>query len=60
MAFDMDDANCFCEPDARVRRLCRIALAACGGPAPDIVVPTPEEVPPPAVLELVQPLPSPG
>jgi hypothetical protein len=56
----MDDANCFCEPDARVRRLCRIALAACGGPAPDIVVPTPEEVPPPAVLELVQPLPSPG
>ncbi|MEM8733857.1 MAG: hypothetical protein AAGG44_06540 [Planctomycetota bacterium] len=59
MAYEKNDQACFCEPNAKVRRLARIALEACGGPQPSPVGPqVSEELPPPAVLELVHPLPN--
>lgn len=30
LAYDTDDAGCFVEPSARVRRVARLAIAACG------------------------------
>ena len=53
MAYEMKGPNCYCEPSPRVRRLCRLALCSCGG-AVETVNDVPLELPPAAIIELVQ------
>ena len=58
IAYNKKDNGCYCEPVSKVRRLARLALSACGGPA---VVPppaVPEELPNPAVVKMIQEPPS--
>lgn len=59
LAYEQTGPKCYYEVSPRVRRLARIALQACGGPAPEIVEPQPEELPPPAVLEMLNVVPAP-
>lgn len=57
LAYEKDELGCFCEPDARVRRLCRLALCDCGQ-SPTLATTTiPMELPPAALIEEVHALP---
>ncbi len=53
MAYAQDRPGCYCEPSPKVRRLCRLALAACGGPGVESFT-EPEELPPPASIQAIQ------
>ncbi|MFO1065035.1 MAG: hypothetical protein U0892_14315 [Pirellulales bacterium] len=54
MAFERDGNGCWCEPNARVRRMARIALDGCGGPAPTITEDIPLELPPEEIIHQVK------
>src|SRR5690606_15365376 len=45
IGYKMDDTGCYVEPSARVRRVARLALNACGGDVPPLE-PIPDELPP--------------
>ncbi len=53
MAYEQDHTGCYCEPSSKVRRLCRLALAACGGPGGETFA-EPEELRPPASIQAIQ------
>lgn len=57
IAYDTTDTGCYYEPSARVRRVARLALEACGGycPCPMPIPEEPEEEPVPS-----RPPPAPG
>lgn len=54
LAYDRKDNGCFCEPVAKVRRLARLALSSCGGPALAPPPIQPEELPNPSVVRMIQ------
>lgn len=49
IAYDLNEAQCHVEPSDRVRRLARLAIQACGAPAPDALEDLPSEGPREAV-----------
>lgn len=52
LAYEQATPGCYCEPNPRVRRLCRLALAACGEVEIGVQV-EPEETPPPASIQAI-------
>jgi hypothetical protein len=53
LAYEQSRPGCYSEPSPRVRRQCRLALAACGGEIWEVAE-TPEEIPPAASLQAIQ------
>ncbi len=57
IVFDKRDGCCYCEPSSKARRLARLTLDDCGGPAPDVSVwmepAVPTELPPPHIIEMM-------
>lgn len=53
LAYEQELPGCFCEPSPKVRRLCRLALAACGESAAGVQA-EPEEIPPPVSIQAIQ------
>lgn len=54
LAYEQKDNGCFCEPVPKVRRLARLALSGCGGPAVAMPPAQPEELPNPSVVRMIQ------
>ncbi len=52
LAYEQATPGCYCEPDSKVRRLCRLALAACGKSEVGVLA-EPEETPPPASIQAI-------
>jgi len=53
LAYEQYRPGCYLEPSPKVRRQCRLALAACSGESWEVAE-TPEEIPPAASLQAIQ------